>query len=272
MKIKSAAVILATFFLSGCAVVGHKDFYSQISPTKYPPTEKVMIFEYQNMSLKGVYDTLFSDFLIIGKSSFIGPYEEPEQALSFAKSIGADVFITNSQFKSTQTSIMSITTPTATTTNINGYSAGQSFYATATSYGTTTNNIPITVSRYNQDGYYLRNVNKVLPLWDMSEDQFGKTADGIFAGNWHNENYKIKIYQSNKKTVGTVLNVVGKDRTKFWNQGQLKLIFEETANLGVYMMGDKTPVPATFSINKFGHFEVKLIESGEVFSFARTLN
>lgn len=267
--ITAVAGALITFLFSGCAVVGHKDFYSQVSPTKYPPTEQVMIFEYQNMNLKGVYDLLFSDFLIIGRSSFVGPYEEPTQALSFAKSIGADVFIVNSQFKSTQTSMMSMVTPTTSVTNVSGYSGGQSFYGTATSYGTTTTNIPITVSRYNQDGYYLRNVNKTIPLWEKKEDQFVKSVDGPFGGIWFNENYKIKIFQTNDQVVGFVAAVTGKDQSKFWKDAQLKFIFGVSGNLGIYMMGNKTPMPASFAINKFGHFEVKLIESGEVFSFAR---
>jgi hypothetical protein len=39
--------------------------------------------------------------------------------------------------------------------------------------------------------------------------------------------------------------------------------------IGVYLLGDRTPVPAKFRLNKFGHLEVSLVTSGETFSFAR---
>jgi hypothetical protein len=34
-------------------------------------------------------------------------------------------------------------------------------------------------------------------------------------------------------------------------------------------MGDKTPIPSIFTLNKFGFLEVELITSGQKISFAR---
>jgi len=54
-----------------------------------------------------------------------------------------------------------------------------------------------------------------------------------------------------------------------WNAGQLKFIYGVESGVGVYLMGNKTPMPAQFSLNKFGHLEVKLIPAKKTFSFAR---
>jgi hypothetical protein len=87
--------LAAALFLSGCTTLGHKTFYNQVAPIKYPPTSNVMIFEYSNVDLEEIYELLFSDFLVIGKSGFNGPYEPPTQSRSYAKSIGADFFYCN---------------------------------------------------------------------------------------------------------------------------------------------------------------------------------
>lgn len=255
--------------VQGCAGLGHKDFYNQEAPTKYPPTAVTMVFEYNNVNLREIYDLLFSDFLVIGRSGFNGPYEPPANALSFAKSIGADVFLSSAQFKETKTSFMSLSTPTSSTSYISGYSGAGSFYGTATTYGTRTTTIPIQVNRYDQGGLYLRNVNNVVPLWSRTEDQYKRTQPSDLDGSWFNDKYKINLYRSGEQLVAFVAeNPKGEERN-IWHRGQLKFIYGVESGVGIYLMGNKTPMPAQFKLNKFGHLEVKLITSSESFSFAR---
>ena len=263
------SVIFTTLLLQGCAGLGHKDFYTQVAPSKYPVTEKVMVFEYANVNLKEIYGLLFSDFLVIGRSGFNGGYEKPTQATSFAKSIGADVFLSSSQFKETRMSFMNLSTPTTNTTYVSGYSGTGSFYGTATTYGTNTTTIPIRVDRYDQDGVYLRNVSNIVPLWDRTEEQYKKTAPTAMDGAWFNENYRLNVYRSGEQLVAFVAeDPKGKERSS-WHQGQMKFIYGVDSGVGIYLMGNKTPMPAKFNLNKFGHLEVKLITSEESFSFAR---
>ena len=128
---RALIVTFVALLLQGCGsagFLGHKEFYTQAAPTKYPPTEKTMVFEYSNVNLKKVYDLLFSDFLIIGRSGFNGPYEKPDRSVFYAKSIGSDVFISTSQFKEARISFMDLSTPTSSTTRISGYSGAGSFY------------------------------------------------------------------------------------------------------------------------------------------------
>jgi hypothetical protein len=262
--------IFVALLVQGCASLGHKEFYTQAAPMKYPPTEKAMVFEYANINLKEIYDLLFSDFLIIGRSGFNGPYENPNLSVSYAKSIGADVFISTSQFKEARTSFMNLSTPTSSTTHISGYSGTGSFYGTATTYGIQTSTVPITVNRYDQNGLFLRNVNGVVPLWDRTEAQYKKTEQSNLEGIWFNENYKINLYRSGQQLVAFIAGEP-KDRHS-WGKGQLKFIYGVDSGVGIYLMGDKTPMPAKFALNKFGHLEVTLITSEQTFSFARQSN
>ena len=162
---------------------------------------------------------------------------------------------------------MSLSTPTSSTTNMSGYSGAGSFYGTATTYGTQTTIAPITVNRYDQDGLYLRNVNSIVPLWERTEAQYKRTEPSALEGVWFNENYRINLYRSGQQLVA-FLSGEPKDRSS-WSKGQLKFIYGVDSGIGVYLMGNKTAMPAEFKLNKFGHLEVMLITSKKTFSFAR---
>ncbi len=264
---KKILIGIGALILSGCSTLGHKQFYSQVAPAKYPDTSSVMLFEYRNIDLDQIYELLFSDFLIIGKSAFNGPYEDPARLTSYAKSIGADVFITTSQFKETRTSFMNLSTPAISTTYISGYNGSGSVYGTATTYGTRITTVPVRVNRYDQGGMYLKNVNGVDPLWERTRPQYQETESNQLSGIWQNENYQIEVYQSGSQMVSFIKTVLKGDKS--WSKDQLKMIFGEESGVGVYLMGDKTPVPSSFSVNKFGFLEVKLLTNSKVFSFAK---
>ncbi|QYK13527.1 hypothetical protein K0I63_03140 [Shewanella rhizosphaerae] len=264
---KTLLTIFFAVLLSGCAQLGHREFYTQVAPSKYPPTSNVMIFKYSNVDLDEIYELLFSDYLIIGKSGFNGPYENPDQARSYAKSIGADILITSSQFKETRTSFMNLSTPTTSTTYISGYSGSGPVYGTATTYGTQTTTIPLRVNRYDQDGIYLKNINNANPLWERTRSQYQVTGTNNLSGIWKNESYEIDIIQSGEQMVAFIKTVI--DGDKSWSKDQLKMVFGIESGVGIYLMGNKTPMPSKFSINKFGFLEVQLLSNAEVFSFAK---
>lgn len=266
------AMVFAALLVQGCVGIGHQEFYSQVAPTKFPPTQKTMLFTYPNTDLKDIYHLLFSDFLIIGKSSFNGPYQDPQRAIPFANSIGADVFITSAQFKETRTSYVPLTLPTSQTTYISGYSGAGSFYGTATSYGTTTTMTKTSVDRYDQNGFYLKNVNHVVPLWERVDSQYKRTEPSDLDGTWFNEDYKINIYRSGDQIVAFVAEKPKNTEKASWGAGQLKFLYGINSGVGIYLSGNKTPVPARFQLNKFGNLEATFIGFNETYSFARQLH
>lgn len=264
---KLIITIIVIMALSGCQPLGHKQFYNQVAPTKYPVTANVMIFEYSNVDLDEIYELFFSDYLVIGRSDFDGPYEDPKKSKSYAKSIGADILIASSQFKETRTSFMNVSTPTTNTTYISGYNGRDSTYRTATTYGTHITTIPVQVNRYAQSSMFLKNINNVNSLWQRTKDQYQQTANNELSGLWRNESYQIEIFQSGDQMVAFIENVLQGDGS--WSTGQLKMIFGRESGVGIYLTSNKTPMPANFLVNKFGHLEVTLSTNSETFSFAK---
>ncbi len=264
---KKLLMLLILAALTGCAALQHQESYRQSAPTKYPRTAKVMVFEYRNTNIHELYNLLYSDFLIIGKSEFTGAYENPRSSVEFAQSIGTDVFVATSQFKETQMSFVPMITPTSSTSYISGNTANGPFFGTANSYGTRTTMVPVYVDRYIQSGLYLKNVNHVTPLWEKTASDYKETGANPLSGIWYNENFDLKIYKSGTQMVAFFDHSPrGKEKGQV---GDLKMLFNPETGAGIYIMADKTPQPAQIKVNKFGNLEVDLLSQNETFSFAR---
>ncbi len=266
LKIFFAA--LMGLVLQGCAAVGYQQFYRQSAPSKYPPTEAVQVFQYNSVDINDVYRLLFSDHLVIGKAAFNGPLEDAEGAKAFAKAIGADLLITSAQLKETRTSLIPLTVPSTSTTQFSGYGAGGFYSGTATTYGTRTTTIPVRVDRYDQTGLFLKDINKVEGWWSYTQDKFTRGKPNQLEGVWGNENYTLDLQGAEGNKVYAFTISATSDRGN-WPKGQFKFLFDIDSKKGIYLMGNRTPMPATFDVNRFGFLEVRLVGADEVFSFAR---
>lgn len=264
---KTILTLLVMAALGGCAAIEHQQTFQQSAPTKFPATSKVMVFEYRNVSIQDIYELLYSDFLIIGRSEFVGPYEDPKSSSDFAKSMGTDVLVTTSQFKETRTSFVPMVTPTSSTSYYSGNNAAGPFFGTSNNYGTRTSMIPVYIDRYSQSGLYLKNVNHVSPLWEKKSSNFKETESNPLSGIWYNANFDLKLYKSGDQMVAFFDSV-----PKGTEQGQLddiKLLFNPQTGAGIYMMADRTPQPAQIKVNKFGNLQVDITSLSESVSFAR---
>jgi hypothetical protein len=260
-------MLLMAALLTGCAALQHQQTFYQVAPTKYPKTARVMVFEYRNVNIREIYDLLYSDYLIIGRSEFIGPYEDPKRSAEFAMTTGADIFVTASQFKESQTSFVPSFTPTTDISYISGFTGTGSFYGTVTSYGTRTTMIPVHYDRYDQNGLFLKNVNHVSPLWERKRADYKETGTNPLSGLWYNENAELRVYKS-----GTQMVAFFEHAPKGKEMGQLddlKMLFNPETGAGVYLMANRTPQPANIKLNKFGFLEVNLVSQNDTFSFAR---
>lgn len=261
-------LILAS--LTGCATLQHQESYKQSAPTNYPKTSNVLVFEYRNVNIHDIYDLLYSDFLIIGRSEFVGPYEDPKASIEFAESIGADVFVATSQFKETRTSFVPTITPTTNTSYISGFSGNAPFYGTSYSYGTSTTMIPVRFDRYEQSGLYLKNVNHVVPLWERKSSDYKETGTNALSGIWYNDNFDLKIYKSGSQMVAFFETPPKNGKIKdAGGTGNIKMIFHPETGAGVYLMEDRAPQPAEIKVNKFGNLQVDITSQNETVSFAR---
>jgi len=98
-------------------------------------------------------------FGLIGSSGFNAALADRKGALAQAKKIGANRFIIEAKYRSTQSGMMPITTPTTSTSYTSGtaygsYGNSASYYGTTTTYGSETTYIPYSVDRYEQHALY----------------------------------------------------------------------------------------------------------------------
>jgi hypothetical protein len=114
---------------------------------------------------------------------------------------------------------------------------------------------------------YLKNIDGTNPLWMRTRSQYVETGINDLSGVWQNESYQIEILQSGEQLVAFITAIL--DGDKSWSKEELKMIFGIESGVGIYLMGNKTPMPSTFQLNRFGFLEVTLLTNSEAFSFAR---
>ena len=171
---KLISIVLFTSVLSGCAN-GYKDFYypanpstlAQINQNRITPPPQVPAVERvapsgNTTSLLDVY--IRKGFAYIGSSSFnSGTQESDAGAIQQAQKVGADlVVILVPRHTGTTTTAIPITTPTTSTSystgNATAYGAGGVVNAygsgTTTTYGSTTNMVPVTINRMDYGAFY----------------------------------------------------------------------------------------------------------------------
>lgn len=265
---RKLGIIIIALLAQGCSS-GYKEFYSQVAPLKYSKTTDVLIFEYDNLSVSEIYNLFFKDYLIIGTSAFVGPYESPKKAKPFAQSIGTNILITSSKFKETVTSIESVSVPSVNTTTVTGYGSGGYFSGTATTTGSDTQTHTVETDRYIQQGMYLRNINSTVGMWEKKLDKFERGEPSSFDGEWENEDYVLELLQGHGKLIIAGFIKISKADSAENKNGLIKLIFDPESKHGVFFSEGGAPKFSSFEVNRFGNLEVKLRENGKVFSFSR---
>ena len=162
--------------LSGCAT-GYSQFYKPangITPEfiaqmrAAPPPSTPLVERIPPINGAAATDAYSKrGYTLIGSAEFnSGRAESESSAIEQGKAVGADlVVILNPQYTGSESSVVPITTPTTTTTYSTGsataYGRGGSVTAygsgTSTTYGTSTNYIPITIHKSNYGaGYFIK--------------------------------------------------------------------------------------------------------------------
>lgn len=152
--------VLAALPLAGC-VNPYAKFYQpsrdgeQVILTQEEPREIP-----SSGDLKQDVRLMFQEgFGLIGSSGFNAAIADRKGAIAQAKKIGANRFIIEAKYRSTQSGMMPITTPTTSTSYTSGtaygsYGSSASYYGTTTTYGSETTYIPYSVDRYEQHALY----------------------------------------------------------------------------------------------------------------------
>jgi hypothetical protein len=239
-------------FVAGCAN-NYEKFFARSAPNTYPATSDVLVFKYDRSGLREAYEGLFYDWVVIGKSSFIGPLESESNLKAFGCSVGADIVLVSSSFSETRDVSVPIITPTYSSTSYSGTVSGKSFSGTASSHGTQTDFIPISVNRYSQRAIFLKNISDKKPLWQLTEDDFKREGVSEFDGTWSNAEETITVFTSANNVLG-----FNKDTKK------ITFSFSKKESAGVFFKSDRTPLYSEFSINNFGFLVADLGKGASV--------
>ncbi|WP_028315820.1 hypothetical protein [Desulfatibacillum aliphaticivorans] len=249
-----AAAALAVLLFSGCMQRGYEITYTPEMPEAMPPTSDAKIFNYYDVNADKIYDVFFKDYLIIGRSSFEGPYNDPQSLLEFAQAKGAHVVVTSSSLSEERTHDMTIDMPaTPSIPVVGGDSAGPSGYHTT---GVTTHQrMRMNLKIFNQTALFLRKIKDEPALWEMNKAQFSDLAAAKAYAEYDAQGARVEAY----KTDGRILGFYNGASSSEWKNGDLKFIIYEGDKLsGVYLMDDKTPQLAKYAFFSDGRVEASL--------------
>lgn len=153
-------IVLIALALSGCAST-HKDFYTsfvdessarQLAPIQGTP---------EITSMRGDFDSTRIDFFkdgyaLVGYSNFVGTDIDRASAIQLAAEVGAKYVALSSEYQSTQSGAIPMTTnrTVTTTSTATGSAYGSGGYATGQATGISTTTVPVTTYiPYSVDRY-----------------------------------------------------------------------------------------------------------------------
>ena len=172
-------ILLIVSLIAGCAQSGYKQFYKPYVDANTLPDvqllkkgEEPQVFGTDDFD-RDIKILRAKRYIVIGQSSFNGGYEDTKNAAEQAKTIGATIVLTNSQYTNTQTTTSTLFLPDNKTTYHSGSVSGSTSYNSAyggylgssntygsysgssTTYGTKA--VPYTTHqrRYDQNAVYL---------------------------------------------------------------------------------------------------------------------
>ena len=237
---------------SGCVAPAYVARYEQVSPRTYAPTSSVEMFVYSCYDMQGLYESLFSDFMLIGRSAFTGAPESAEHARAQGMAVGADIVVVTSCFERRDYP------PYLRGPRLRfGWMIPWGPYGRL--YMEDVVDLPLAPPVvYGQEAYFLKNVGNAKGIWQKRYSDFpedGKPGD--YGGVWENQWLRIRAYASGGLVVG-VLEKLFEAQSQGWESAQVKFVFDPGSGRGVYVMTDRTPMPSKFSINRFGHLTVEL--------------
>ncbi|MCH9050749.1 MAG: hypothetical protein IIA72_06665 [Proteobacteria bacterium] len=276
---RAGFTVVGMLVLASCVTTASYDeFYTHQSPVTYPPSDKVIYVD-ANPGADKAYEFLFDDFLVVGRLDFNGPWEGEGPYVAYGRKVGADIVLASTEFESDRQVQGSYSVPTTNTTYLSVYGSYGSYYSgTATTYGTTSVPYSYNVRRYDHTVIFLKKVKPDTKApWEYTKSNFpNKAKESQYSGTWKNDNYVLEIVSYGEQVIGFIREAGSEAQSSLvklnpnlsWSADDLKFRFDAETGLGFYLMASKSPKPAKFRINKFGHLEVE-ISAKTRFSFLR---
>ena len=184
---KSKFYIILILFLTGCVTNPYSDYYnpydrktsSQIKKSEDSGLADPIIISIPDLENKDDVENIFQKYVrkgyyLIGESNFNGPEVNKDDLLNHARSIGADLVLTNVKYLTTVSGTVPLTLPTTNTTYHSGSITGDvfgSYSGTTTSYGTNTTYLPYQTNRYQYRAAFMVKIKTSLGIFFNDIDQ-----------------------------------------------------------------------------------------------------
>lgn len=151
---------LAALMLSGCANNYQKFYKAEPPDWKLVRSMEEPVLAQSSGTAQVDIQRMFTDgYGVIGSSAFVAPLADRAGAIAQAKKVGANRVLLASQYRSTRSGAMPITTPTSSTAYTSGnvygsYGSSARYSGTTTTYGSETTYVPYSVDHYVQYALY----------------------------------------------------------------------------------------------------------------------
>ncbi len=223
-----------------------KSSYTHLAPKKYPASNKQPVYVGTAYGAQTMYNALFNDFLLIGKSSFTAKHGRVSQYINYGREVGADVIIVSFQNMQKDKEHFSITEQLLWDTSL-------------TTFHTRT------IINFDQDVLFLKKIGNAKAPWEYVKGEFElheKNDTDPYLGNWVGYRIcKIAIYSSEDEYLGLVNEDNCKEKSGInkmlaWKNEDVRLRINKQSKQGFYLNRNKIPILIKSQINKFGYLEL----------------
>lgn len=245
--IRALLLISLPFSLTSCTFYYLlKGSYTHLAPEKYPSSNKQPVYVGTAYSAQTMHDTLFNDFLLIGKSSFTAGHERVSEYINYGKEVGADVVVVSFQNIQKVEEHFSITERLLWDTSL-------------TTFHTKT------IINFDQDVLFLKRIGNARAPWEYVQEEFEldeKNDTDPYLGSWVGyKTCKVEIHSAEGEYLGFINEANCKEKSTInkmlaWKNGDIKLRINKQSKQGFYLNRNKIPILIRSQINKFGYLEL----------------
>lgn len=271
--LKALSLTILPFLLTGCLFNSLlKNSYTHLVLEKYSKSRTQPAYIQTTYDPYAIHNALFSDFLIIGKSSFTAQQVNVRDYVDYGKSIGADLVIASFQNKQVVTKYITIDPPNkggATITEDTVLETGkdgkkhESKKVIIQKENDQSISIPYTVTYFDQKALFLKRIGNAKAPWEYTKSDFtldNKDSADQYLGEWIiSKTCNMRIYSTKNEYLGFIHGPKCKEKSKInkmltWEGDDIKLRINKQSKQGFYLTQGKIPVLVKAQINKSNNY------------------
>lgn len=279
VSFKTILLITLSFLLTSCGFSSLlKNSYTHLALEKHAKSNSQPAYIGTAYDVHDIHNALFSDFLIIGKSSLTAKQGSASDYTSYGKKIGADVVIVSFQNKHRVTEYITLNSPDDTIITEDTVLKRDGYGREIKSKKITVRKdqdtyIPYTVTYFDQEVLFLKRIGSAQAPWEYTQWDFTfdrKDSADQYLGDWIiSQACKMEIYSTESEYLGFIRGPGCKEKSKInkmltWQDGDIRLRINKQSKQGFYLNKDKNPILIKAQINKSNYLELVDQNSNQV--------